>query len=129
FVGFVGSGVFIKGRGWAFAGFDSIIVARPGRPLAQARVAEGRRLTVPVVVRDVFGVTVPKNEARGVTWAVEVADPLAAPVVAGQPVGRLVVKRGDRELASTPVVADAASARAGPLLLGARLFGWTWPMR
>ncbi|HEY8415664.1 MAG TPA: D-alanyl-D-alanine carboxypeptidase family protein [Thermaerobacter sp.] len=114
---------------WAFAGFDSITVARPGRPVAEARVAEGRRLAVPVVVRDVVGVTVPKDEAGGITWAVEVGEPLAAPVASGQPVGRLVVKRGDKELASAPVVAGAASERAGLPLLGARLFGWTWPVR
>lgn len=114
---------------WAFAGFDSITVARPGRPLAEARVAGGRRLAVPVVARDVVGVTVPKEEASGITWAVEVGEPLAAPLTAGQPVGRIVVRRGDRELASAPVVAGADVERAGLPLLAVRLFGWTWPMR
>ncbi|HEY8393284.1 MAG TPA: D-alanyl-D-alanine carboxypeptidase family protein [Thermaerobacter sp.] len=114
---------------WAFATFDSITVARPGRPLAEARVAGGRRLTVPVVVRDVVGVTVPKDEARGITWAVEVSEPLAAPLAGGQQVGRIVVRRGDRELASAPVVAGQDVERAGLPLLMARLFGWTWPMR
>ncbi|PZN07215.1 MULTISPECIES: D-alanyl-D-alanine carboxypeptidase family protein [Thermaerobacter] len=114
---------------WAFASFDSVPIAQPGQALRTVRVAEGRRLGVPVTVREVFGVTVPRGEAGRVRWTVEVAEPVPAPVAEGQPVGRVVARAGDRTLATAPVVAAQAVGRAGPPALWARLFGWTWPMR
>ncbi|EKP93858.1 D-alanyl-D-alanine carboxypeptidase family protein [Thermaerobacter subterraneus] len=114
---------------WAFASFDSVPVARPGQPLRAVRVAEGRRLQVPVTVEEVFGVTVPRGEGGRVRWDLEVTEPVPAPVAPGQRVGRIVARDGQRELASAPVVAAQAVERAGPPTLLARLFGWIWPMR
>ena len=114
---------------WAFASFDSVPIARPGQPLRAVRVAEGRQLAVPAQVATVFGVTVPRGEAGRVSWSLEVVEPLAAPVTAGQPVGRIVARVGSRQVAAAPLVAGASVTRAGPPALAARLLGWTWPMR
>lgn len=114
---------------WAFASFDSIPIAQRGQVLRTVRVAEGRRLEVPVTVEEAFGVTVPHGEGGRVRWTLEVAEPVPAPVVPGQRVGRIVARDGDKEIAAAPVVAAQAVQRAGPPTLLARLFGWTWPMR
>jgi hypothetical protein len=65
-------------------------------------------------------VVVPRSDERQLVIEPRVPRAVAAPVVARQPLGDLVVRRGADELGRVPVVADAPVDAAGWL-------AWLWP--
>jgi D-alanyl-D-alanine carboxypeptidase len=66
-------------------------------------------------------VVVRREERETIRTTVEVQSGLRAPVTKGQPVGHLVARIGDREIARVPVVAGANVRRA--------FFWWLTPWR
>jgi len=74
---------------WAFRNFDDYKIAKGGMALANAPVWLGQQGTVPVGPREDVVLTLPRS-ARHQLKATAVFDgPLAAPVAAGQVVGKL----------------------------------------
>jgi len=114
---------------WAFRQFSERQMAAPGQVIAQAEVWLGDAPTVDLVPATPVTVLVPNGVPGEVTSRVEYAGPLAAPVVEGAEVARLIVTVPGFGEATFPLVAAAdvaeggiiARLRGAALVLGARL--------
>ena len=103
---------------FGYAAFDTVRLYRQGHVLARAEVWKGDAGEVPIGIgRDVF-VTVPADALRalgsaGFRSALERNDPLLAPIVKGEIVGRLKVTAADVVVATVPVIALESVGEAG----------------
>ena len=93
----------------AFATHTFVARARKGAVVGQATVVGGLPRTVDAVATQDVGAVVAIGDEKSVTIAFEDAQP-KAPVAAGQRVGTIVVRAGNREITRVPAVAGAASA-------------------
>jgi len=104
-----------------FSRYVEVSVAKAGQPVApeiHLRRAKGAFRPVPTGDLRVF---VKHDEREAVRMTVEVQSGLRAPVGKGRPVGHLVARVGDREVARIPVVAPADIRRT--------FFWWITPWR
>ncbi|HCJ09697.1 MAG TPA: hypothetical protein DHW14_00825, partial [Clostridiales bacterium] len=69
-----------------------------------------------------FGVLLQKGSEEEVRREVVLAEVVKAPVARGDPVGAIVVSRGEEEIGRFVLVSDADSGRIGYLALVWRLF-------
>jgi len=98
---------------WAFRQFVLKTVAKAGVRVAEAPVWMGRGRTVGLVPARDVAVLVPAQFQGGVSAEVSYTGPLAAPLIAGQPVAELVIHVPDLPDARIPLVTEAAVNRAG----------------
>ena len=98
---------------WAFRQFVLKTVAKAGARVAEAPVWMGRERTVGLVPARDVAVLVPAQLQGGVSAEVSYTGPLAAPLIAGQPVAELVIHVPDLPDARIPLVTEAAVNRAG----------------
>lgn len=99
---------------WGFREFENLTLARQGVPVESAEVWLGDQAKVPLVSdRDLF-LTVNRAARREMTIAVEYSGPIAAPIVAGQPLAMLRVSAPDMEDVTYPLYAGAAVGQLGP---------------
>lgn len=116
---------------YGLAQYTTVTLARAGQAVAQVPVVRGLREQVVAVPKGDLAATVPRAEARKVTWRYTVAPQVLAPVAAGQPLGEAVAEVDGREVARVPLVAAATVPRIGlgqALIRAAgRVFSLRWP--
>ena len=95
---------------YGFAAY-TLVTADPPEPLGEIPVALGDAPAVAPRLEGENTFLTTKSKAAGIAVQVELEEELAAPVEAGQPVGRMTVVSGGETLASIPIVADQAVAR------------------
>jgi D-alanyl-D-alanine carboxypeptidase (penicillin-binding protein 5/6) len=98
---------------WAYRQFVLKTVAKAGVRLAEAPVWMGRERTVGLVPAKDVSLLVPALLQGGISAEVSYTSPLAAPLIAGQPVAELIVHIPDLPDAHIPLVTEAAVSRAG----------------
>jgi D-alanyl-D-alanine carboxypeptidase (penicillin-binding protein 5/6) len=98
---------------WAFRQFVLKTVAKAGLRVAEAPVWMGRDSTVGLVPAKDVVLLVPASVQDGISAEVSFTGPLAAPLIAGQPVAELIVHVPDLPDARIPLVTEAAVDRAG----------------
>jgi D-alanyl-D-alanine carboxypeptidase (penicillin-binding protein 5/6) len=98
---------------WAFRQFVLKTVAKAGLRVAEAPVWMGRDSTVGLVPAKDVVLLVPASVQGGISAEVSFTGPLAAPLIAGQPVAELIVHVPDLPDARIPLVTEAAVNRAG----------------
>ena len=98
---------------WAYRQFVLKTVAKAGARLAEAPVWMGRERTVGLVPAKDVSLLVPALVQGGISAEVSYTGPLAAPLIAGQPVAELIVHVPDLPDARIPLVTEAAVSRAG----------------
>jgi D-alanyl-D-alanine carboxypeptidase (penicillin-binding protein 5/6) len=98
---------------WAFRQFVLKTVAKAGLRVAEAPVWMGRDSTVGLVPAKDVVLLVPASVEGGISAEVSFTGPLAAPLIAGQPVAELIVHVPDLPDARIPLVTEAAVNRAG----------------
>jgi D-alanyl-D-alanine carboxypeptidase (penicillin-binding protein 5/6) len=98
---------------WAFRQFVLKTVAKAGLRVAEAPVWMGRDSTVGLVPAKDVVLLVPASVQDGISAEVSFTGPLAAPLIAGQPVAELIVHVPDLPDARIPLVTEAAVNRAG----------------
>jgi D-alanyl-D-alanine carboxypeptidase (penicillin-binding protein 5/6) len=103
----------------AFAAYRVVAPARRGAPVGTVPVAGGSAENVQAVALDDLRVLVKRSEDRGVQVEARIPRLLQAPVHGQQPLGEIVVRRGDQELGRVGVVADREVAATGWL-------SWLW---
>lgn len=103
----------------AFATYRMVAPARRGAPVETIPVAGGAAENVQAIALDDLRVLVKRSEDRGVQVEARVPRLLQAPVRGRQPLGEVVVRRGDQELGRVGVVADREVAATGWL-------SWLW---
>jgi D-alanyl-D-alanine carboxypeptidase (penicillin-binding protein 5/6) len=106
--------------GDAFDRYRMLVAARAGMPVGTVPVTGGVEGSVKALPIRELRVVVPRSDERQLVIEPRVPRAVAAPVVARQPLGDLVVRRGADELGRVPVVADAPVDAAGWL-------AWLWP--
>jgi len=103
---------------YGFSEYDTVRIYRGGSVLARAEVWKGDASEVPIGPdRDVY-ITLPADELRrlgerGLQSAIERPDPLLAPLIKGETVGRLKVSAEGKTLADAPIVALETVQPAG----------------
>jgi len=98
---------------WAFRQFVLKTVAKAGLRVAEAPVWMGRDSTVGLVPAKDVVLLVQASVQDGISAEVSFTGPLAAPLIAGQPVAELIVHVPDLPDARIPLVTEAAVNRAG----------------
>lgn len=98
---------------WAYRQFVLKTVAKAGLRVAEAPVWMGRDSAVGLVPAKDVVLLVPASVQDGISAEVSFTGPLAAPLIAGQPVAELIIHIPDLPDARIPLVAEAAVNRAG----------------
>lgn len=98
---------------WAFRQFVQKTMVKAGQRVAEAEVWMGNAVKVGLVPQKDVSLLVPALTQDGITAEVSYTGPLTAPVVAGQPVGELVIRVPDMPEHRVPLVAEGDVANGG----------------
>jgi D-alanyl-D-alanine carboxypeptidase (penicillin-binding protein 5/6) len=101
---------------YGFQNFDAVQVYKKDQVVDSYPVWKGKAPQIKAgFARDVM-VTVPRAQAGNVKGEVERMEPLVAPITAGQTIGTLRVRLGDKVLSETPMIALETVEPAGWLV-------------
>ncbi|MEI8394922.1 MAG: D-alanyl-D-alanine carboxypeptidase family protein [Rhodospirillaceae bacterium] len=98
---------------WGFREFNVYNLLKPGEAVDELPVWLGQGASVPVVTGDGLKVTLAQEERRGLKVTMQAQVPLPAPVVKGQPVGKLVITAPGFITREVPLVAGGSVERLG----------------
>jgi D-alanyl-D-alanine carboxypeptidase (penicillin-binding protein 5/6) len=98
---------------WGFREFETVTIARAGAPMDEATVWLGTAPTVGLATDTDIAMTMPRPARKSLKVVVRYDDPIAAPVKAGQPVGRLAVSANETETKEYPLIAIADVPKLG----------------
>ena len=104
---------------YGFQNFDAVQVYKKDQVVGSYPVWKGKAPEVKSGFAQDVMVTVPRAQAGNVKGEVERMEPLVAPITAGQAIGTLRVRLGDKVLSETPMIALETVEPAGWL-------GRTW---
>ena len=99
---------------WAFRNFDNYKIAKGGMPLTNAPVWLGQQDTVPVGPKDDVVLTLPRSAHRQLKATAVFDGPLAAPIAAGQVVGKLRLEAPGVRTTYVPLIAISGVEHLGP---------------
>ena len=102
-----------------FAAYRVVAPTRRGAPVGQVPVAGGGEDSVKAIARGDLRVLVKRGEDKGVAVEARIPRLVQAPVTLGQPLGDVVVRRGEQELGRVAVVSDREVPASGWL-------SWLW---
>lgn len=97
---------------WAFREFASYPLFKGGEKVADADVWLGDQETVPLVIQDDVTAVMKRSNRKKLKVAVQLEEPVAAPIVKGTEIGKLVVTAPDMDPIERPLL---AGADVGPL--------------
>jgi D-alanyl-D-alanine carboxypeptidase (penicillin-binding protein 5/6) len=101
---------------WGWQAWDAVRLFEAGQPVATVPVWKGGSNTVPLGAAGPLVVTVPRGDGARLTTTVTRTEPLVAPLVQGQVVGRIeVATSGGTPVVSVPLVVQQAVPLAGVL--------------
>jgi D-alanyl-D-alanine carboxypeptidase (penicillin-binding protein 5/6) len=95
---------------WGFKGFDFRLLFAEGETVAEAKVYGGTQGRVPVAAEGPVKLMVPKGSNERVTAKMVYTGPVRAPVREGEPIGQLLVWRGDTKVLEVPLKATESVA-------------------
>lgn len=98
---------------YGFRFFETIQAANAGQPLTQVRIWKGTQEELPLGIAQPLTLSLPRGARKDLSMRSKVELPILAPVHAGQMLGRLEVRLGDRLIRSEPLVALSAIAGGG----------------
>ncbi len=90
---------------YGFKNFDARILFAEGQNVAEAKVYGGARGRVAVAAKGTVKLMVPKGSNERVTAKMVYTGPVRAPVREGEPIGQLLVWRGDTKVLEVPLKA------------------------
>jgi D-alanyl-D-alanine carboxypeptidase (penicillin-binding protein 5/6) len=96
---------------FGFHGFEARVLFAEGQTIGEARVFGGDRRYVPLSAPGLVKVMMPRNANERLLARIVYTGPVPAPVTKGQPIGKLVVYRGDSLALEVPL---AAADDVGP---------------
>ncbi len=101
---------------WGWQAWDAVRLYAAGQPVTTVPVWKGAQATVPLGARSALVVTVPRGDGARLRTTLTRTEPLVAPLVQGQEVGRIeVVTAGGSAVANVPLVVQQAVPLAGVL--------------
>lgn len=98
---------------YAFAQYASFPIFKKGDQLGSFRVAKGEVDDVPLVAETPYSILIKKGEATdGIRHELQLNSDLRAPIQQGQPIGKLIVYKGEAQIAEfmlkSPISVDKA---------------------
>ncbi len=102
-----------------FANYRMVVAARRGVPVGTVPVSGGSAESVKAMAVDDLRVLVKRSDDKSIAVEARIPRLVSAPVQNRQSLGTIVVRRGDDEVASVPVIADAEVPAVGWL-------SWLW---
>lgn len=100
---------------FGFRFFETHKLYNAETPLVQARVWQGQKGEVPLGVTEDFYVTVPAGQYKKLQASMDLNNPIQAPIVKGQPYGKLIIKINDQVIATKPLIALDGDKKGGLL--------------
>jgi D-alanyl-D-alanine carboxypeptidase (penicillin-binding protein 5/6) len=108
------SGLFDYG----FSQFTNYTIYKPGDAIGEFKVSKGEQAVVPITAKHSYGILLKKGEAgEGIRHEVQINPDLKAPITVGQPIGKIVVYKGDQALTEFPLESSVEVKKAGWWLL------------
>jgi D-alanyl-D-alanine carboxypeptidase (penicillin-binding protein 5/6) len=99
---------------YAFAQFTNVQIFKKGDPIGTLTIEKGAVSKLPLTAQRSYSVLLKKGDAgRGIRHELVLNPSVKAPVQSGEPVGKLVVYRGDQVLKEFPIEAPMSVDRAG----------------
>ncbi|WP_233566639.1 D-alanyl-D-alanine carboxypeptidase family protein [Cohnella endophytica] len=99
---------------YAFAQYTNIPLYKKGDPIGTLTVQKGKVDKIPLTAKHSYSVLLKKGDAgKGIRQELVLEPNIKAPVEIGQPIGKLIVYRGDEVLSEFPVESPLAVSRAG----------------
>jgi D-alanyl-D-alanine carboxypeptidase (penicillin-binding protein 5/6) len=97
----------------AFAQYTTVQIFKPGDTMGTVNIEKGQVRDLTLTAKQPYSVLLKKGDsAKGVRHELVVNEPIKAPVKAGQPIGKLVVYKGDQVLTEFRVDSPADIAKA-----------------
>jgi D-alanyl-D-alanine carboxypeptidase (penicillin-binding protein 5/6) len=90
---------------WGFKNFEARILFAEGQPVGEAKVYGGASGRVPVAAKGLIKIMVPRGVSERISAKMVYTGPVPAPVREGQPIGQLLVWRGEAKVLEVPVQA------------------------
>jgi len=100
---------------WGFSAFEAVKLFDANQPVVSPPIWKGKSAQALLGRPQPIIVAVPTGSAAKIVTQVARPDPLIAPLVKGQPVGRLKIKLGEQSLFDLPLLALDAVEEAGLL--------------
>ena len=104
---------------YGFRNFKEYRLFESGEPVVEVPVWHGEVPSVPLVGRDIIGITLERSARPGLSARIRYEGPVAAPVTRGQRLGEIELSLQGQPSAIVPLVAAADVPRAG-------VFGRMW---
>lgn len=99
---------------YAFSQYTNQVVVKNGDVLGEVRVQKGKPDKIQLTAKRQYSVLLKKGEATdGIRHEMQLEPGLKAPVAAGQPIGKIMVYRGDDKLAEFPLESPLDVGKAG----------------
>ncbi|TCZ77495.1 D-alanyl-D-alanine carboxypeptidase [Paenibacillus albiflavus] len=99
---------------YAFAQYMNYSIFKSGDELGSFKVTKGDVSSVPLIAKQHYSVLMKKGEStEGIRHEVQINSDLRAPIAQGQSIGKLIVYKGDQQLAEYPLESPLAVGKAG----------------
>jgi D-alanyl-D-alanine carboxypeptidase (penicillin-binding protein 5/6) len=103
---------------YAFSQYTNYPIFKQGDPMGTLKIAKGDVRGLPLVAKHQYSVLLKKGEAEdGIRHELKLTPNVKAPIEQGQPVGTLIVYKGDQVIAEFPISSPANVGKAGWWLL------------
>ena len=99
---------------WAFREFENYSLFKAGDAVQTSGVWLGDAKTVPLTARDDLVVTLPRRARQGMKVTAVFQEPIPAPILKGQTVGKLVVAAPGVPTRELPLIAGESVGQLGP---------------
>jgi D-alanyl-D-alanine carboxypeptidase (penicillin-binding protein 5/6) len=90
---------------WGFHGFEARVLFAEGQTVGAAKVFGGNIGYVPLIAPGLIQLRLPRNNSERLIARIVYTGPVPAPISKGQPIGKLVVYRGDDLALEVPLSA------------------------
>lgn len=100
---------------WAFREFAAYPLFKGGEKVSDANVWLGDKETVPLMLEEDLTAVLKRSNRKQLKVAVELEEPVPAPIAKGTPIGKLVVSAPDMDTVERPLLAGEDVGPLGPM--------------
>jgi D-alanyl-D-alanine carboxypeptidase (penicillin-binding protein 5/6) len=105
----------------AFSQYSNVPIYKTGDPIGEMKISKGEQAVVPLSAKHSYSLLLKKGEAgEGIRHEVQLLPDLKAPIVVGQPIGKIVVYKGDQMITEFPLESSVEVKKAGWWMLTKR---------
>lgn len=99
---------------YAFSQYTTLPIYKTGDSMGEMRVAKGETEVVPLTAKHSYSVLLKKGDAaEGIRHEIVLDKNIKAPIQAGQPIGKLIVYKGEAVISEFPLEAPENVKKAG----------------